>query len=95
MLFAVDGDQRIVGANRAARNSLLLDDQRLRTGVSLWTLFERDPTLFRRKDTVDFATRLIIAGSDETWPALATPPQSTLGARNPMSRLFIPGRASI
>ena len=85
MLFAVDGDQRIVGANRAARNSLLLDDQRLRTGVSLWTLFERDPTLFRRKDTVDFATRLIIAGSDETWPALATPPQSTLGARNPMS----------
>ena len=85
MLLAVDSDQRIVGANRAARNSLLLDDQRLRTGVSLWTLFERDPTLFRRKDTVDFATRLIIAGSDETWPALATPPQSTLGARNPMS----------
>ena len=85
MLLAADGDQRIVGANRAARNSLLLDDQRLRTGVSLWTLFERDPTLFRRKDTVDFATRLIIAGSDETWPALATPPQSTLDARNPMS----------
>jgi AraC-like DNA-binding protein len=85
MLVAVDGDQRIVGANRAARTSLLLDDQRLRTGVSLWTLFERDPVLFRRKDTDDFATRLIIAGSDETWPALVMPPQSTLGARNPMS----------
>jgi AraC-like DNA-binding protein len=81
MLLAVDGHQRIVGANRAARTSLLLDDQRLRTGVSLWTLFERDPVLFRRKDTDDFATRLIIAGSDETWPALVTPPESALGAQ--------------
>jgi AraC-like DNA-binding protein len=81
MLLAVDGHQRIVGANRAARTSLLLGDQRLRTGVSLWTLFERDPVLFRRKDTDDFATRLIIAGSDETWPALVTPPESALGAQ--------------
>jgi AraC-like DNA-binding protein len=81
MLLAVDGDQRIVGANRAARTSLLLDDQRLRTGVSLWTLFERDPVLFRRRDTDDFATRLIIAGSDETCPALVTPPESALGAQ--------------
>ena len=81
MLLAVDGHQRIVGANRAARTSLLLDDQRLRTGVSLWTLFERDPVLFRRRDTDDFATRLIIAGSDETWPALVTPPESALGAQ--------------
>ena len=81
MLLAVDGHQRIVGANRAARTSLLLGDQRLRSGVSLWTLFERDPVLFRRKDTDDFATRLIIAGSDETWPALVTPPESALGAQ--------------
>ena len=86
MLLAVDGNQRIAGANRAARTALLLDDQRLRTGVSLWTLFERDPVLFRRKDTDDVATRLIIAGSDETWLALVTPPESTSGARrNPMS----------
>ena len=81
MLLAVDDHQRIVGANRAARTSLLLDDQRLRTGVSLWTLFERDPVVFRRRDTDDFATRLIIAGSDETWPALVTPPESALGAQ--------------
>lgn len=81
MLLAVDGHQRIVGANRAARTSLWLGDQRLRSGVSLWTLFERDPVLFRRKDTDDFATRLIIAGSDETWPALVTPPESALGAQ--------------
>ncbi len=76
MLLAVDNNQRIVGANRAARTSLLLDDYRLRIGVSLWTVFERDPGLFRRKDAADIPTQLIVAGSDETWPALVTPPES-------------------
>ena len=81
MLLAVDGNQRIVGANRAARTSLLLDNQRLRTGVSLWTFFERDLALFRRMDMADVAARLTIAGSNEAWPALVTPPDSALGAR--------------
>jgi len=81
MLLAIDDNQRIVGANRAARTSLLLDDQRLRTGVSLWSFFERDLGLFRRKEAPHVATRLTIAGSNETWPALVTPPESTLGAR--------------
>jgi AraC-like DNA-binding protein len=86
MLLAVDGYQRIIAANRAARTALLLDDQRLRTGVSLWSLFERDEGLFRRKEKTDVATRLIIAGSNETWPALVTPPESSLGAwQNPTS----------
>jgi AraC-like DNA-binding protein len=81
MLLAVDSHQRIVGANRAARTSLLLDDQRLRTGVSLWSLFERDLGLFRGEEVADVATRLTIAGSNDTWPALVTPPESILGAR--------------
>jgi len=86
MLFAVDRDQRIVGANRAARTALLLDDQRLRTGVSLWSIFERDPGLFRRKDIPDIAAQLVIADSAETWPALVTPPERSLGAwRRPTS----------
>ena len=76
MLVALDNNQRIVGANRTARTSLLLDDYRLRTGVSLWTVFERDPRLFRRKDVADIPTQLIVADSDETWPALVTPPES-------------------
>jgi len=76
MLLAVDNHQRIVGANRAARTSLLLDDYRLRSGVSVWSAFERDPSLFRRKDATDIPTSLIVAGSDETWPALVTPPES-------------------
>ena len=79
MLLAVDGDQRIVGANRAARTFLLLDDQRLRTGLSLWSFFERDLGVFRRQDIADMSTRLTIAGSNETWPALVTPPESALG----------------
>ena len=79
MLLAVDSGQRIVAANRAARISLLLDDYRLQTGVSLWSLFERDRALFGRKDTTDFPTRLVIGGSDETWPALVTPPESAAG----------------
>src|SRR3984893_12989545 len=37
---AVDGNQRIAGANRAARAVLLLDDRNLQAGVSLWNIFE-------------------------------------------------------
>jgi AraC-like DNA-binding protein len=74
MLLAVDGNQRIVGANRAARRSLLLDDRGLRAGVSLWTIFERDLDLFRRKDQADLGTRLSLAGSSDSRPALVTPP---------------------
>jgi AraC-like DNA-binding protein len=79
MVLAADRSQRLVGANRAARTWLLLDDRKLQAGVSLWSLFERDPALFRRQDTADIPTRLIIAGSDETWPALVTPPERNSG----------------
>jgi AraC-like DNA-binding protein len=74
LLLAVDGDQRVVGANRAARRSLLLDDRGLQDGVSLWTMFKQDLELFRRKDSADIATRLVIAGSHESRSALVTPP---------------------
>jgi transcriptional regulator of acetoin/glycerol metabolism len=74
LLLAVDSDQRVVGANRVARRSLLLDDRALQAGVGLWTIFERDLELFRRKDRADIATRLVIAGSRESRSALVTPP---------------------
>ena len=74
LLLAVDGDQRVVGANRAARKSLLLDDRGLQDGISLWTMFKQDLELFRRKDRADIATRLVIAGSHESRSALVTPP---------------------
>jgi len=34
VLLAVDGGQRIIGADRTARTSLLLDEYRLRNGAS-------------------------------------------------------------
>jgi AraC-like DNA-binding protein len=80
MLLAADGNQRIVGANRAARTSLMLDDRRLRAGVGLWSIFEQDRALFRGTDTTDVPTRLVIGGSDEVWPALVTPPERVSGA---------------
>jgi AraC-like DNA-binding protein len=80
MLLAVDGNQRIVGANRVARTSLLLDDRGLRAGVSLWTIFERDLELFRRKEGTDIARQLVIAGSNDSHPALVTPPAQTFAA---------------
>jgi transcriptional regulator of acetoin/glycerol metabolism/AraC-like DNA-binding protein len=92
MLLALDAGQRIVGANRVARKSLLLDDRALQAGISLWTLFERDLDLFRRKDRSDIWTRLLVAGSNDSWPALFTPPDparsasSTPTAINPHTR---------
>jgi transcriptional regulator of acetoin/glycerol metabolism/AraC-like DNA-binding protein len=86
MLLAVDGNQRVVGANRVARTSLLLDDRGLQAGVSLWTIFERDLELFRRKDGTDIATRLLIAGSNDSRSALVTPPdQASAAWRNAAS----------
>jgi AraC-like DNA-binding protein len=78
MLLAIDGNQRIVGANRVARRALLLDDRGLRASVSLWTIFERDLDLFRRKDRADLGARLLLAGSNDGHPALVTPPHHHL-----------------
>src|SRR6202040_1338325 len=50
MLLAIDGNQRIIGANRVARTFLMLDDRGLQAGTSLWSIFERDLDLFRRQD---------------------------------------------
>ena len=74
MLLAIAGNQCIIGANRAARTSLMLDDRGLQAGTSLWSIFERDIDLFRRQDRSDIAARLLIAGSDDSRPALVTPP---------------------
>jgi transcriptional regulator of acetoin/glycerol metabolism len=84
MLLAVDEDQRIVAADRVARRTLLLDDRKLEAGIDLWTIFERDIEPFRRKEGPDIPTQLIVAGGNETCPALVTPPESNSTAwRNP------------
>jgi transcriptional regulator of acetoin/glycerol metabolism/AraC-like DNA-binding protein len=80
MLLAVDGNQRIIGANRISRMSLLLDDRGLQAGISLWSIFERDVDLFRRQDPTDISARLLIAGSNDSRPALVTPPDHPMNA---------------
>ena len=87
MLLAVDRDQRIVGANRAARRTLLLDDGGLQAGISLWKFFERNIDLFRRKNGTDVCTPLMIAGSSDSCPALVTPPNQTAASNNAASML--------
>jgi transcriptional regulator of acetoin/glycerol metabolism/AraC-like DNA-binding protein len=77
MLLAVDGNQRVVGANRAARASLGIDDRRLQAGLCPWSIFERNHELFRHKNTIDIATRLVLAGGDGTRSALVTAPDRT------------------
>jgi AraC-like DNA-binding protein len=85
MLLAVDEDQRIVGADRAARRTLLLDDRKLEAGIDLWTIFARDVELFGRKEGLDIPTQLIVAGSNEACSALITPPDGISAAwRNPV-----------
>jgi transcriptional regulator of acetoin/glycerol metabolism len=81
MLLAVDDDQRIVAADRLARAMFRLDDRGLREGFSLWTIFERDGGLFRRKDGTDSPVPLITARNRETLSALVTAPENTLSVR--------------
>jgi AraC-like DNA-binding protein len=82
MLLAIDGNQRIMGANRFARTSLMLDDRGLRAGTSLWSIFERNVDIFRRQDRTDFPARLLIAGSNDSRPALVTLPDRSVAASN-------------
>jgi transcriptional regulator of acetoin/glycerol metabolism len=80
MLLAIAGNQRIIGANRVARASLVLDDRGLQAGTSLWSIFERDIDLFRRQDRTDISARLLIAGSNDSRLALVTRPDQPMTA---------------
>jgi transcriptional regulator of acetoin/glycerol metabolism len=83
MLLAIDGNQHIIGANRVARTSLMLDDRGLQAGTSLWSIFERNIDTFRRQHRGDISARMLIAGSDDSRPALVTPPEPTRASSNP------------
>jgi hypothetical protein len=58
----------------------MLDDRGLRAGTSFWSIFERDIDLFRRQDRTDIFARLLIAGSNDSRPALVTPPDHPMTA---------------
>jgi AraC-like DNA-binding protein len=86
LLFAVDRDQRIVGAGRNARILLARANRSLEDGVGLWAVFEPDPGLFRHKDRGDIASRLVLAGTGQVRPVLVTPPAAATGARPATAR---------
>ncbi len=74
MLLAVDDDQRLVGADRVARQTLALNDKSLAAGTSLSTLFDFSPSLFRRRSGQDIPILLTRAARNDQWRALLTPP---------------------
>ena len=74
LLFAVDDDQRIVGADRVARTAFAIDDTSLATGVPFSSVFEYSLSLFRRRGGQDIPVRLKRTGRDDQWSALITPP---------------------
>lgn len=77
VLLAADDHQRIVGADRIARDVFVLTDQGIADGIALSTVFEYDRSIFRQSGEQDVPARLMRAGSDgRWWSALVTPPLS-------------------
>jgi AraC-like DNA-binding protein len=76
MLLAVDGQQRIVGADRHAGSTLSASNVNLGSGPTLWALFEKDAALFRARNIGDIHTTVVAVGSAQIWTAIVTPPIS-------------------
>ena len=76
LLLAVDGQQRIVGADRHAGSTLSASNVNLGSGPTLWALFEKDAALFRARNFGDIHTTVVAVGSAQIWNAIVTPPIS-------------------
>jgi AraC-like DNA-binding protein len=79
VLFAIDEDYRVVGADRHARALLELKKRRVQDGLSFWSIFARDYSLFRHKDREDIVGPLVLSGTSEKWFAVVTPPDPNTG----------------
>src|SRR5262249_2210456 len=75
LLLAVDRHHRVVGADRRARTILLPGPDGAST-IALWSLFEKNATIFRQPHGVDEPVALTMLGTSAPWPALVTPPAS-------------------
>jgi AraC-like DNA-binding protein len=75
ILLAVDGQQRIVGADRHAGSTLSASNVNLGSGPTLWALFEKDAALFRDRNPGDIHAGLVAVGSAQIWTAIVTPPE--------------------
>jgi AraC-like DNA-binding protein len=76
IIVATDRDQRIVGADRRARQ--LLEQRGLRMGPPLCisALFRTNPTLLRRRSYCDVSTTLFASDDGQPWIVLITPPDT-------------------
>jgi transcriptional regulator of acetoin/glycerol metabolism/DNA-binding CsgD family transcriptional regulator len=89
LMLALDDDQRILGADRNARATLRLDSAMLGAGTSLWTFFERAPSVFGARSE-GVSVELTRNGEDRPWRAMLTPPlQPRIGH---LDRLAPPAR---
>jgi AraC-like DNA-binding protein/PAS domain-containing protein len=77
LLLAVDDDQRVIGADRGAREALGLDEKDLLSGKSLSAFFHYDRSFFRRGDERDSPAQWIRLDSESPWNILITPPLRT------------------
>jgi AraC-like DNA-binding protein len=62
ILLAVDGQPRIVGADRHAGSTLSASNVNLGSGPTLWALFEKDAALFRDRNPGDIHAGLVAVG---------------------------------
>lgn len=85
-MLAVDADQRIVGADRKARALLGLDSPLLAAGASLWTFFERSPSIFLSRAEAA-SVPLTRNGEASPWQAMVTPPDAPHIGRGDPSRV--------
>ena len=76
MIFAANRDQRIVGADRHARQLLKDWDQANLRPLAVSALFRASPNLLRRRGYGDVSTTLFAALDGEPWIALITPPDT-------------------
>jgi AraC-like DNA-binding protein len=76
MLLSVDGERRIVGADRIGRLVLSRWGHRIDRGVSLWMIFERTDGSFPRKGWGDIWIQLKPLGAQESLPAIVTSPEN-------------------
>jgi AraC-like DNA-binding protein/PAS domain-containing protein len=73
LLLAVDEDQRIVGADRAARAEFHLDDKTLAAGAHLSAFFEFSTYLFHKRAGQDVPILLTRTSGHDVWRVLLTP----------------------
>jgi AraC-like DNA-binding protein len=80
IVFATDRDQRIVAANRQARELWGEKCRQMGQHLTVSAIFRPNPALLRRRGLGDVSTTLFASGDGEPWVALVTPPDP--GAMN-------------